>query len=92
MTYVYHKVKEPIFYTQLGLVDTGRYILADKERTICDCLYVFPGFAFDHLRGVDTEKLRALSLVYANKRLEKEVRELIDMIETDEDTDDTFSG
>jgi len=27
----YHKVKETIFYSQLGLIDNGRYIMADKE-------------------------------------------------------------
>jgi predicted transcriptional regulator of viral defense system len=89
-TYIYHKVKEAIFYTQIGLVDTGRYILADKERTICDCLYVFPGFAFDHLQGIDAEKLRTLSQIYENKRLEKDVKRIIDAIAADEPTEEQF--
>jgi len=75
--YIYHKVKESIFYSQLGLVDNGNYIMADKERTICDCLYVFPGFSFDNLRGIDVEKLIPLSKIYANKRLEKEINALV---------------
>lgn len=76
-SYIYHKVKEPIFYNQLGLVSNGRYTYADKERTITDCLYVFPGFSFDNLQTVDKEKLVKLSKMYDNKRLEKEVRRLI---------------
>lgn len=79
--YVYHKVKEVVFYNQLGLVDNGRYIIADKERTVCDCLYVFPGFSFDNLSGIDKEKLNILSKLYDNKRLEKEVEKLISAIE-----------
>lgn len=79
--YVYHKMKEPIFYSQLGLISNGRYTYADKERTICDCLYVFPGFSFDNLNGVDIEKLITLSKLYGNKRLEKEVKVLIKNIE-----------
>lgn len=79
--YVYHKVKETVFYNQTGLIDNGRYIIADKERTICDCLYVFPGFYFDNLLGIDKEKLLMLSKLYANKRLEKEVLKLISLIE-----------
>lgn len=80
--YIYHKVKEKIFYNQLGLVDNGRYTIADKERTICDCLYVFPGFSFDNLRSIDTEKLSTLSKMYDNKRLEREVNEIIKIANT----------
>lgn len=74
--YVYHSVKESIFYNNLGL-QNGRYTIADKERTITDCLYVFPRFAFDNLAGIDSEKLLALSKIYNNKRLEREVKKLI---------------
>jgi predicted transcriptional regulator of viral defense system len=81
--YIYHKVKEPIFYSQLGLIDNGNYIMADKERTICDCLYVFPGFYFDNLLSVDTEKLSLISKIYGNKRLEKEVSMLIKDIQAE---------
>ena len=79
--YIYHKVKEPIFYNTLGLVDNGRYLTADRERTITDCLYVFPNFAFDNLHGVDKEKLFAQSKIYGNKRLEQRIEKLIHMIE-----------
>lgn len=75
--YIYHRIKESIFYNTTGLIDNGRYLIADRERTICDCLYVFPGFAFDNLRGVDKEKLLAISKIYNNKRLEKEIKNLI---------------
>lgn len=75
--YIYHKVKESIFYNQSGLINKGRYTIADKERTITDCLYVFPEFAFDNLQGIDKEKLLALSKIYNNKRLEQEIKKLI---------------
>lgn len=75
--YIYRKVKESIFYNQSGLIDSGRYFIACKERTITDCLYVFPHFAFDNLTGIDSEKLLTLSKIYNNKRLEREVKKLI---------------
>lgn len=78
--YTYHKVKESVFYNSLGLVPSSRYTIADKERTITDCLYVFPGFAFDNLQNIDTEKLLTLSKIYNNKRLEKEVKKLVKTI------------
>ncbi len=76
--YMYYRVKELIFYNQLGFIDNGKYIIADKERTITDCLYVFPHIAFDNLRGIDKEKLLVLSKIYNNKSLEKRVKELIE--------------
>lgn len=79
--YIYHRVKEAIFYEQLGLINNGRYTIADKERTIADCLYVFPNFAFDNLAGVNKEKLLALSKIYNNKMLEKRVKMLTKTIE-----------
>lgn len=81
--YIYHKVKETIFYSQLGLVNNGRYTIADKERTICDCLYVYPGFYFDNLLGVNARKLSELSKLYGNKRLEREIKMLIKNIESE---------
>lgn len=78
--YVYRKVKESVFYNQSGLISNGRYLIADKERTITDCLYVFPDFAFDNLRGIDTEKLLMLSKIYNNKRLDREVKKLVKII------------
>lgn len=78
--FIYHKVKESVFYNNLGLIQNGRYTIANKERTITDCLYVFPDFAFDNLTNVDTEKLFTLSKIYNNKRLEKDVKKLIKII------------
>ena len=79
--YIYHLVKETIFYNQIGLTNNGRYTIADKERTITDCLYVFPNFAFDNLEGISKEKLLVLSKIYDNNMLEKRVKELIETIE-----------
>lgn len=79
--YIYSKVKESVFYNQKGLVNNGRYYIADIERTICDCLYVFPGFAFDNLTGVNKEKLFELSKIYDNKRLVNEIGSLIKTID-----------
>jgi predicted transcriptional regulator of viral defense system len=78
----YRKIKEVAFYNSLGLVNEGRYTIANKERTICDLLYVYPGFAFDNLKGVDTELLREMSFIYENKRLEQDIAGIITVIES----------
>lgn len=81
--YVYHEVKETIFYNELGLVNQGRYIIANKERTICDLLYVFPDAAFDNLAGIDVDMLQQISHIYGNKRLEKAVSDIIANLKED---------
>lgn len=76
-TYVYHKVKEPVFYSQLGLESNGRYTLAGRERTICDMLYFFPTVAFDNLKGVDWQKALQIAGIYNNKRLVGDINKLV---------------
>ncbi len=73
----YHKLKDTAFYNALGLVSEGGLTFANRERTICDLLYVYPGLAFDNLRGVDSKALAEVSRIYGNRRLEKEVAKLI---------------
>ena len=69
--YEYHRVKETIFYNTLGLEKGSGYLVAGKERTICDLMYVYPRFAFDNLKQVDISLLKQISLIYNNKRLER---------------------
>jgi hypothetical protein len=82
--YEYRKVKDAIFYNDLGLMQEDGHTIANKERTICDLLYVFPGFAFDNLKSVDTEILHKIATIYDNKRLQKDVSEIIKIIESNE--------
>lgn len=83
-TFEYRKIKESAFYNDLGLEKSQGYTMANEERTICDLLYVFPDFAFDNLKKVDTSLLKQISLIYGNKRVERDVRRLIKTIESEE--------
>ena len=83
--YEYRKVKDAIFYNDLGLMKEDGHTIANKERTICDQLYVFPGFAFDNLKSVDIEMLHKIATIYDNKRLQKDVSKIIKIIESNEE-------
>ncbi len=78
--YEYHKIKESVFYNSKGLVKKGNITIANKERTICDLLYVFPGVAFDNLSNINTNLLQEIAEIYQNKRLVSEVAKLIAII------------
>lgn len=83
--YEYHKVKESIFYSDIGLIKQNGLTLASKERTICDLLYVYPNFAFDNLSGVNVLELSAIASLYSNKRLKKDIASLIEVINKEGD-------
>ncbi len=75
--YEYHKVKDVIFYNNIGLIKENNYLIANKERTICDLLYIYPDFAFDNLKSVNIKLLRQISMIYNNKRLQKTIDQVI---------------
>jgi hypothetical protein len=83
--YEYHKVKESIFYSNIGLIKQNGLTLASKERTICYLLYVYPNFAFDNLSGVNVLELSAIASLYSNKRLKKDIASLIEVINKEGD-------
>lgn len=79
--YIYHQIKARVFFNSNGLINNGSYTYADKERTVIDCLYVFPSFYFDNLNQINKQKLLALVKIYNNRRLEKAVNSLVKEIE-----------
>ncbi|PJC43671.1 MAG: hypothetical protein CO039_02865 [Candidatus Pacebacteria bacterium CG_4_9_14_0_2_um_filter_34_50] len=75
--FVYHKLKEKVFYNMLGIEDRKKYLIAGPERAICDSLYFAPGLAFDSLKMINFDLLKKVSKIYDNKRLEAEVERII---------------
>ncbi|MBU0975094.1 hypothetical protein KKD03_05345 [Patescibacteria group bacterium] len=75
--FVYHKLKEKVFYNMLGIEDKKKYLIAGPERAICDSLYLASGLAFDSLKMIDFDLLKKVSKIYDNKRLEAEVERII---------------
>jgi predicted transcriptional regulator of viral defense system len=73
----YYKLKETALSNPIGIVSVGQAIVATAERAVCDRIYFSPRYYFDNLRGLDMKKLSAISKIYENTRIEKEVEELI---------------
>jgi len=80
--YIYRQIKQSVFFHQVGLVHNGRYCYADIERTICDCLYLYPHFAFDNFPNINTDKLTVLSKIYQNQRLERDIAKIVKIIKS----------
>jgi len=73
----FHKIKDSVLLNQLWLEHRKNYIIASKERAICDKIYLSKNYYFDSLEGVDFEKLEEISKIYNNKRVILEVKKLI---------------
>jgi predicted transcriptional regulator of viral defense system len=75
-TYIYHKIKDTVFFNQSGLEKMVTYMIASPERAVCDTLYFFPDWSFDNLDKINKEKLLGLSTIYRNKALEQRIKKL----------------
>lgn len=80
--FIYHKMSEKILYIQEGIVNENHYTVASSERAICDSLYLNKTLAFDNLRNIDVDKLKRISLIYENKRLEANIKKLVKQIQS----------
>lgn len=74
--FVYLKLKNSILQNPLWLENKGNYIIASKERAICDRVYLSKDYYFDNLENINLEKLEEISQIY-NKRVILEIKNLI---------------
>jgi hypothetical protein len=57
----------------------GKYMMATKERAICDRIYLTPSYYFDNLSNLNIKLLEKLSTIYNNStnlRIKKLINEL----------------
>ena len=79
--FIYSKIKDEILLNPLGIEHIWNYILASRERAICDKLYLSPWYYFDNLDEVDFNTLSEISQIY-NTRVQKEIITLQKRYET----------
>ncbi len=71
----FNKIKDNILLNPIWLNYNWKYIIATKERAICDRLYLSKNYYFDNLTEVDFDKLEKISEIY-NKRVILEVKKI----------------
>jgi len=75
-SFKYLKLKDSILTNPIWLENKWNYIIASKERAICDRIYLSKNYYFDNLEWIDKEKLLDISQVY-NKRVILEIKKLV---------------
>ena len=72
----YLKLKSDILTNPIWLINKWNYIIASKERAICDRIYLSKNYYFDNLEWINKEKLLEISQIY-NKRVILEVKKIV---------------
>lgn len=80
-TFQYSKINDKLLMNPLGIVNLGQAKIATVERALCDRVYLSPNYYFDNLRGLNSEKLLAISKIY-NSRVQSEIIELVNKIKS----------
>lgn len=73
--FVYRKLKDEILFCKEGVITTGVYCIAEKERAFLDSVYLFKEYHFDNLRPLDWGRIDALAGLYKSKALIGRVEE-----------------
>ena len=76
-TFKFNKIKDSILLNPLWLINKWNYIIATKERAICDRLYLSSDYYFDNLSDINFTLLSEISLIY-NKKVILLVKKLIE--------------
>lgn len=72
----FYKIKDEILLNPLGISYTGKYMIASRERAICDMIYLFWEFSSGTLSNIDFEKLERIAALY-NKTTILHIKKLI---------------
>ena len=75
--FFYRKLSDKILFNPSGLENNKGYSVACKERAFLDMLYLDNKYHFDNLLGLNKGKVKELSALYQDEKLEKRVKEYI---------------
>lgn len=60
----FYKIKDSILLDPVGINYMGKYMIASRERAICDMIYLFGESSLGNLSNVDFEKLENIACIY----------------------------
>ncbi len=60
----FHKIKDKILHSPIWIIYNGKYMIASKERAICDRIYLSPYYYFDNLDDLNIDLLSKLKEIY----------------------------
>jgi predicted transcriptional regulator of viral defense system len=77
----YYRLPDKILADRTGIINSdGRYFIATAERAFCDTVYRSGLTYFDDLTELDKKKLKEVAKIYDNKRLSRNINQVIKSI------------
>ncbi len=73
---IFLKIKNSILQNPIWLENKWSYIIASKERALCDRIYLTKNYYFDNLENLNFQKLEEIAKIY-NKRVILTINKLI---------------
>lgn len=77
---LYHKLNSLVFFNPLGLEQRQGFVIASRERAVCETLLFYPGSGIEKAHELDTDKLLKVATLYENTRLMSRIHKLIKSI------------
>lgn len=74
--FLFSKINDSILVNTIGIRNADKYMIASKERAICDRIYLTPSYYFDNLSNLDLKLMEKLSNIY-NKSTNLRIKKLI---------------
>ena len=83
-TIVYRKIKASVLLNLAGILREGNGVnIATPERALLDTLYLYKEYHFDHLTGIDRDKVLKILPIYESRPLDKRAGKLLSLITPD---------
>lgn len=73
--YSYKKIRDSILTNSTGIVNSGNYSIATKERAFLDILYLNKDYHFDNLSPLNWDKIFEMLEIYENKRMSRKTND-----------------
>ncbi len=75
-TFAYRRLPTYILNDRRGIIHTGMYAIASKERAVCDYFYAVGYMHLDDTSTLDKKTLHEIASLYGNKRLAEDIKRL----------------
>lgn len=82
-TFQYRKLKDDILLNHEGVIFEKNYAIASTERAFLDTILFYKNYHIDNLGPLNWEKVNKIVKIYANKTLEKRVKEYYQIYKDD---------
>lgn len=73
--FVYKKIRDQALFNPEGIINSGTYSIASRERAFLDAVYLYKDYHFDNLNPILWKEVERLLPLYQSKALGRRIKE-----------------